>query len=86
MGRNPAVGRQGPKHHEARIPDEAVAKELDVKQIRSMIGHPETLRRTLRSLGLRHYQQTVRVKNTQSIRGMLFKARHFVDVAPAGGS
>ena len=83
MGRNPAVGRQGPAHHEAKIPAEKAAKVLQVKQIRSMIGHPDTMRRTLQALGLRHHQQTVRVPNNASIRGMLFKVRHFVDVAPA---
>lgn len=84
MGRNPVVGRQGPKMHAARIPSEAAAKTLSVKQIRSGIGHPETMRRTLRALGLRHHQQTVVVRNTPSIQGMLYKVRHLVEVAPAG--
>jgi len=83
MGRNPAVGRQGPRHHAAVIPSEATAKALEVKQIRSTIGHPETMRRTLAALGLRKHQQTVRVTNTASARGMLFKVRHLVEVKPA---
>ena len=83
MGRNPVVGRQGPKHHAAKLPAEAEAPSLEVKQIRSTIGHPETMRRTLRALGLRHHQQTVRIANTASARGMLFKVRHLIDVAPA---
>jgi large subunit ribosomal protein L30 len=83
MGRNPAVGRQGPGHYAAVIPSEESASALAVKQIRSEIGHPETMRRTLRALGLRHHQQTVRVPNTSSIRGMLTKVRHLVEVAPA---
>ena len=83
MGRNPAIGRQGPAHHEATIPGEKAAKFLEVKQIRSVIGRPETMRKTLASLGLRHHQQTVKVANTASIRGMLFKVRHMVTVAPA---
>jgi ribosomal protein L30 len=41
------------------------------------------MRRTLRSLGLNHHQQTVRVPNTQSIRGMLVKVRHLIEVSPA---
>jgi large subunit ribosomal protein L30 len=84
MGRNPAVGRQGPRHHAAVIPSEDKAKALEVKQIRSTIGHPETMRRTLEALGLHHHQQTVRVANTASARGMLFKVRHLVQVKPAG--
>jgi large subunit ribosomal protein L30 len=83
MGRNPAVGRQGPAHHAAVIPTEDSASALAVKQIRSEIGHPETMRRTLRALGLRHHQQVVRVPNTSSIRGMLIKVRHLVEVSPA---
>ncbi|MFZ5624525.1 MAG: 50S ribosomal protein L30 [Gemmatimonadota bacterium] len=83
MGRNPVVGRQGPGYYAARIPSEDEAKTVEVRQIRSAIGHPETMRRTLRALGLRHYQQTVRVANTASIRGMLFKVRHLVQVTPA---
>ena len=54
-----------------------------MKQIRSAIGHSETMRRTLRALGLRHHQQTVQVKNTASARGMLYKVRHLVEVTPA---
>jgi large subunit ribosomal protein L30 len=83
MGRNPAVGRQGPAHHASVIPSEDTARALAVKQIRSEIGHPETMRRTLRALGLRHHQQTVQVPNTSSVRGMLIKVRHLVEVSPA---
>jgi large subunit ribosomal protein L30 len=83
MGRNPVLGRQGPKYYAATIPGEAEAGTLAVKQIRSEIGHPETMRRTLRALGLRHHQQTVRVTNTASARGMLFKVRHLIEVTPA---
>jgi large subunit ribosomal protein L30 len=83
MGRNPAVGRQGPAHHAAVIPSADSASTLAVKQIRSEIGHSETMVRTLRALGLRHHQQTVRVPNNPSIRGMLTKVRHLVEVSPA---
>jgi len=83
MGRNPAVGRQGPRHHAAVVPGEDKVKTLEVKQIRSTIGHPETMRRTLEALGLHHHQQTVRIANTASARGMLFKVRHLVEVKAA---
>jgi large subunit ribosomal protein L30 len=83
MGRNPAVGRQGPGYYAAVIPSEDAARALAVKQIRSAIGHPDTMRRTLRALGLKHHQQTVRLANTSSVRGMLFKVRHLVEVTPA---
>ncbi|MEO8032629.1 MAG: 50S ribosomal protein L30 [Gemmatimonadota bacterium] len=83
MGRNPVVGRQGPAYHQAEIPAEKSAPLLSVKQIRSEIGHAETMRRTLRALGLRHHQMTVQVKNTASARGMLFKVRHLIEVTKA---
>jgi large subunit ribosomal protein L30 len=83
MGRNPVVGRQGPAFHAATIPGEDVCKTLEVKAIRSRIGHAETMRRTLASLGLHRHQQTVRLPNNASIRGMLFKVRHLVEVTPA---
>lgn len=82
MARNPVVGRQGPGHHAAVIPGEEQAATLAVTQIRSAIGHPDTMRRTLRALGIRHHQQTVRIANTASARGMLYKVRHLVDVRP----
>ncbi len=85
MGRNPVIGRQGPKYHAATIPSEQDAARLVVKQIRSTIGHPETMQRTLDSLGLKHHQAVVEVANTASIRGMLYKVRHLVEVAPVKG-
>jgi len=80
MGRNPAVGRQGPGYHAATIPAEADVGTLSVTQIRSGIGHPETMRRTLRALGLKHHQAVVQLPNNASVRGMLYKVRHLVEV------
>ena len=80
MARNPVVGRQGPAHHAAVIPAEAEASTLAVTQIRSGIGHSDTMRRTLRALGLRHHQQTVVKSDTPSLRGQLKQVRHLVEV------
>jgi large subunit ribosomal protein L30 len=85
MGRNPAVGRQGPAYHAATIPAESDAATLSVTQVRSAIGHAETMRRTLRALGLRHHQAVVELPNNASVRGMLYKVRHLVDVAAVSG-
>ncbi len=57
--------------------------QLRVKQVRSGIGHPARLRRTLRSIGLKHHQDVVVVTDTPSIRGMLFQVRHLVQVTQA---
>ena len=83
MGRNPVVGRQGPAYHSAVVPSEETAKRIRVKQIRSGIGHAATMRRTLAALGLHHHQMEVELPNNASVRGMVFKVRHLVDVAPA---
>lgn len=83
MGRNPVVGRQGPAYHAATIPTEGQAKRLVIKQIRSGIGHPEGLRRILKALGLKRHQAVSTLPNNASVRGMLFKVRHLIEVAPA---
>lgn len=83
MGRNPVVGRQGPEYHAAVLPKEPSKTGLQVKQIRSTIGHADTMRRTMASLGLHRHQQVVVVPDNPSVRGMLFKVRHLVEVSPA---
>ena len=80
MGRNPAIGRQGPAHYAATIPSERQAPRIRVKQVRSGIGHAATMRRTLRALGLQHHQMSVELPNNASVRGMLNKVRHLVEV------
>lgn len=82
MGRNPVVNRQGPRHHAATIPTEQQAARIRVTQIRSGIGHADTMRRTLAALGLRHHQMSVELPNNASVRGMLNQVRHLVEVAP----
>ena len=66
-----------------RVRAKAAGSKLSIKQVRSGIGHAATFRRTLEALGLRHHQQTVVVNDNPSIRGMLFKVRHLVQVSPA---
>lgn len=56
---------------------------LRVKQVRSGIGRPAIHRRTLAAIGLRHHQDVVVVRDTPSMRGMLLKVRHLVQVTPA---
>jgi large subunit ribosomal protein L30 len=69
--------------YSATIPAEGKAKRIKVKQIRSGIGHADTMRRTLRALGLQHHQMTVELPNNASVRGMLVKVRHLVEVTAA---
>jgi large subunit ribosomal protein L30 len=57
---------------------------LKITQVKSGNGRPETHRRTLRALGLRH-QATVVQPDNEAIRGMLFQVRHLVEVSEAEG-
>ena len=82
MGRNPVVGRQGPAYHAATIPSEQDAARLTVKHIPTTFRSAAPSARTPSALGLRHHQQTIEVSNTASVRGMLVKVRHLVEVTP----
>jgi large subunit ribosomal protein L30 len=80
-----AVKKTAPKRKPAagKAPEGQPGQKLRVKQVRSEIGHAETYRRTLRSLGLRHYQHEIVVTDTPTARGMLRKVWHLVRVQPA---
>ena len=52
---------------------------------RSTIGFPQDQRGTVAGLGLRRLHQTVEHEDTPSIRGMLRKVEHLVEVRPADG-
>ncbi len=56
--------------------------KVRVRQVRSGIGHAETYRRTLRALGLKHHQDEVVLPDNPSVRGMVFKVRHLIQVTP----
>ena len=58
---------------------------LSITLKRSTIGFPRDQRGTVAGLGLRRLHQTVEHKDTPSIRGMLHKVRHLVEVKPADG-
>lgn len=59
--------------------------KLKVKQVRSAIGTPDTIRETLRGLGLRGPHQEVVVANTASFRGAIKKVIHMVTVEETNG-
>jgi large subunit ribosomal protein L30 len=56
-----------------------------VKQVRSGIGHNESMKLTLKALGLRHHQSEVVHPDSPSLRGMIKKVRHLVEVTPVKG-
>jgi large subunit ribosomal protein L30 len=56
---------------------------LRLTLVRSTIGRPKDQETTVRSLGLRKLHQTVEVRDTPSVRGMVAKVRHLLDVEGA---
>jgi len=57
-----------------------MAKKLVVKQIKSVIGRPETQRRTLAALGLGRIGKSAELDDNASVRGMIAKVAHLVSV------
>jgi large subunit ribosomal protein L30 len=55
-------------------------KTLKVTLRRSLIGQKPKARATVQSLGLRKIRQTVEHPDSPSVRGMLHKVRHLVEV------
>ena len=58
-------------------------KSLKITLKRSLIGRPEKQRRIINSLGLRKINHSVTHKDTPSIRGMIHKTSHMLEVTEA---
>jgi large subunit ribosomal protein L30 len=56
-------------------------KVVRVTLVRSPIGYTKDQRATARALGLRRMHQTVEHKDTPTVRGMIQKIIHLVQVA-----
>jgi len=54
--------------------------KVKVRQVRSAIGFERSQRATLRGLGLRRVGSTRELEDTPSVRGMINKVRHLVQV------
>ena len=54
--------------------------KLTVKLVKSPIGYDRRQRATLKGLGLRRLQHSVQVEDTPSVRGMIEKVKHLVEV------
>ena len=57
---------------------------LKVTQLRSAIGFDRKQALALRGLGLRRIRHTVDVEDTPSVRGLIRKVRHLVEVGGDG--
>ncbi len=55
-------------------------KTLRVTQVKSAIGRKADQGKTLKALGLGHIGKTVEQVDNESVRGMLFKIKHLVEV------
>ena len=53
---------------------------LKITLVKSMIGRPEKHRKVLRGMGLTKINRTVELKDTPSIRGMVYAVSHLVKV------
>jgi large subunit ribosomal protein L30 len=56
-------------------------KNIRITLKRSLIGRPEKQRRVIRALGLRRINHSVSHADTPSIRGMIHKVSHLIDVS-----
>jgi large subunit ribosomal protein L30 len=56
------------------------AKTVTLRQIRSAARRPEDQSETLRGLGLGKLNRTRTLKDTPSLRGMIAKVKHLVEI------
>jgi large subunit ribosomal protein L30 len=61
-----------------------VAKTLKITLVKSTIGEKPKTRATVESLGLRKIRQSVERPDTPDVRGMVFRAKHLLDVEEVG--
>jgi len=55
-------------------------KMVRIKLVKSAIGYTVRHKATLRALGLRRMNQVVEHADTPSLRGMLYKVNHLVEI------
>lgn len=54
--------------------------KIIVKQVKSIIGRPETQRKVVAALGLGRIGKTNEVEDTPAVRGMVAKVSHLVEI------
>ena len=55
-------------------------KTLHIKQVKSAIGRPADQGKTLKAMGLGKIGRVVELTDNESVRGMIFKVKHLVEV------
>lgn len=53
---------------------------IQIRQIKSGIGYAKDQKATLKGLGFRRLNQVVELEDTPSVRGMINKVRHLVQI------
>lgn len=59
------------------------SQSLNITLKKSPIGFEKTQKATVAALGLRKVGATVQLPDNASVRGMVFKVKHLVEVAPS---
>ena len=54
--------------------------KVQIRQVRSGIGHERAMRDTLRAIGLKHHQDVVVKQDSPSLRGQIKHVRHLIEV------
>jgi large subunit ribosomal protein L30 len=67
------------------MPGKKKAATVRLRLFRSMIGLGPRERATIKGLGFRHMNQVVERVDSPQLRGMMAKARHWVEVVEAEG-
>ncbi|MGA9598481.1 MAG: 50S ribosomal protein L30 [Acidimicrobiia bacterium] len=57
-----------------------MAKTLKITLVKSTIGEKPKTRATVETLGLRKIRQSVERPDTLDVRGLIYRARHLLDV------
>jgi large subunit ribosomal protein L30 len=58
--------------------------QIKITLVKSPISQKEDQQLTVRSLGLRRVHQTVVYEDSRTVRGMIHKVRHLVEVEETG--
>lgn len=53
---------------------------LRIRWVRSFIGCPRNMRQTIRGMGFRRMNQLIERPDTPSIRGMIARVHHLVEI------
>jgi len=56
------------------------ADTIKIKWVRSFIGCPRSMRQTIRGMGFQRMNQIVEKPDTPTIRGMIARVHHLVEV------